>query len=897
MSRRTNATVARATIAALTLVAVLVGLPVALSTIVGWPLPHAVPAPSTVVKAIGDGYLPDRFIIDALAVALWALWAAFAVCVVIETVATARGRLSHKIPLSGLMQPIVANLIAAIALAIATAGIRAAVPPLPTVAAPAMALIATHDPVPSAALENPIVTTPETLPSYVVKPRDDLWSIAERHLGDPFRWKEIHALNRAIVRDPNLIQPGWIIALPADATALEGPPTPSHPAEPASQPPAEHLPTASTAPPQTAPTTTVTDASPAETAGPDTVPAAEPDDGGGLDLPSAVPIAAVGLVAMVSGSAVWRLDRARRIRRRRRRPGAPLPDSEPRLEAVELKLRAVAATDAVATADAINRHLGSILASFEPDERPHVRATRVGSRGVEILLDRPAPAPPDFLSEDNGRTWRLDPAVSIEDLRALGTGRAPAMPATVTIGGSPEGPVLVDLEECRSLQIVGDDNRVRAFLRGVTLELATAPWSVDVTVHSVNGTDPEPDDVSSVGDAAQAVAAVAAISRQSTAGDRRTGRLLPDGDPADPTVVVAWDAGDAAPIQAVMAPGAPVALVTTGPADTRLMIRADGSARLEPLGLDLHAVGIDDDLVDEAVALIEASEGDIIDLRDDSGDVPPGMGSAVETTMDAPGPPTATPLVHVRVLGPVEITGWATAPQRPKATELVTYIACHGRPVQQDRLRAALWVDGITDQTFKSAVSRSRRWLGVDETGEDHLRPVEDGRYQLGPAAWCDWQEFRRLCAVARRAADPDDAMAAYRAALELVRGDPFAEVPAQTYGWAWAEQLVSDIEVAVSDAAAALGELALEHDDADTAAWAASQGLLVCPGHEALYQVRMRAAGQAGDLDAVDQAFREATRAARADDPLDDVQPETRRLYLQLSEPDPMVRRARRDS
>ncbi len=897
MSRRTNATVARATIAALTLAAVVIGLPLALSTIVGWPLPHAVPAPKTVVKAIGDGYLPDRFIIDALAVALWALWAAFAVCVVVETVATARGRLSHSVPLGGVMQPIVANLIAAIALATATAGIRAAAPPLPTAAAPAMALIATHDAAQPAADETLTVTTTDPLPSYTVKPRDDLWSIADRHLGDPFRWKEIHALNRAIVRDPNLIQPGWILALPADATALDEPPAPSHPAEPPSQAPAEQLPTASTAPQQIAPTTTVTDAVPAETTRPETVPAAEPDDGGGLDLPSAVPIAAVGLAAMVAGSALWRLDRARRIRRRRRRTGAHLPDSEPRLEAVELKLRAVAATDAVATADAINRHLGTVLGRFEPHDRPHVRAMRIGSRGVEILLDRTTPAPSDFLSEDDGRTWRLDPAVTIDQLRALAADRAPAMPATVTIGGSPEGPVLVDLEECRSLQVIGDDSRVRAFLRGVILELATAPWSADVTVHSLKGTGSEPDGVITIGDAAQALAAVAAISRQSTTGDRRAGRLLQEGDPADPTVVVAWEGGDAAPLQAAMVAGAPVALVTTGPADTRLTIRADGTARLEPLGIDLHAVGIDDELVDEAIALIQANEGDVIDLREDGADGPPWTAPATDLAADEAAPRTVTPKVHVRLLGPVEITGWATAPQRPKATELVAYIACHDRPVPQDRLRAALWVEGITDPTFKSAVSRSRRWLGVDETGEDHLRPVEDGRYHLGPATWCDWTDFRRLCAAACRAAEPEDAMTAYRAALELVRGEPFAEVPAQTYGWAWAEQLVSAIEVAVSDAAAALGELALEHDDADTAAWAASQGLLVCPGHEALYQVRMRAAGQAGDLDGVDQAFREATRAARADDPLDDVQPETRQLYVQLSAPESLESRVRRDS
>ena len=54
---------------------------------------------------------------------------------------------------------------------------------------------------------------------------DCLWDIAERTLGDPLRYKEIFELNRDRVQpdgrrlvDADLIRPGWVLTMPADAT-------------------------------------------------------------------------------------------------------------------------------------------------------------------------------------------------------------------------------------------------------------------------------------------------------------------------------------------------------------------------------------------------------------------------------------------------------------------------------------------------------------------------------------------------------------------------------------------------------------------------------------------------------------------------------------------------------
>ena len=80
---------------------------------------------------------------------------------------------------------------------------------------------------------------------YTVQPGDNLWDIALTHLGNGEDWHQIYALNAGLPQPdgerlvlPSLIQPGWILRLPAPATAgapsgnghLTGPPAPVTPA-------------------------------------------------------------------------------------------------------------------------------------------------------------------------------------------------------------------------------------------------------------------------------------------------------------------------------------------------------------------------------------------------------------------------------------------------------------------------------------------------------------------------------------------------------------------------------------------------------------------------------------------------------------------------------------------
>ncbi|MDH4017108.1 MAG: hypothetical protein OEV20_07210, partial [Actinomycetota bacterium] len=53
---------------------------------------------------------------------------------------------------------------------------------------------------------------------HEVEAGDSLWTISERELGDPFRWPEVAEANKHLVDDPNVIEPSWVLRMPATVT-------------------------------------------------------------------------------------------------------------------------------------------------------------------------------------------------------------------------------------------------------------------------------------------------------------------------------------------------------------------------------------------------------------------------------------------------------------------------------------------------------------------------------------------------------------------------------------------------------------------------------------------------------------------------------------------------------
>ncbi len=57
-------------------------------------------------------------------------------------------------------------------------------------------------------------------PAYRVGERETISQIAERFLGRSSRWIEIYRLNQSVLKDPNKLKAGLILALPADAVEV-----------------------------------------------------------------------------------------------------------------------------------------------------------------------------------------------------------------------------------------------------------------------------------------------------------------------------------------------------------------------------------------------------------------------------------------------------------------------------------------------------------------------------------------------------------------------------------------------------------------------------------------------------------------------------------------------------
>lgn len=216
-----GADVARGMAAAAAILVLVGGVPWALSTFVGWPLPSSIPSWSEITTALGDTYIPDTFLAKALAVVCWLVWIELVASLLVEVVAVLRGRQAANVPLTGPVQRLVARLVAAVSLMVILVVTR---PDRPVQAVPVPLPVASADLVSSPAGPTEARGEPSGA-TYVVQRRDTLWGIAETCLGDPFRWVEIWERNQgrpqpdgAAMVDPDRIHPGWVLDLPRDAT-------------------------------------------------------------------------------------------------------------------------------------------------------------------------------------------------------------------------------------------------------------------------------------------------------------------------------------------------------------------------------------------------------------------------------------------------------------------------------------------------------------------------------------------------------------------------------------------------------------------------------------------------------------------------------------------------------
>ncbi len=312
---------------------------------------------------------------------------------------------------------------------------------------------------------------------YVVSPAEDapdsLFEIAEQFLGSGDRSPEIFELNVGreqpggrVVRDPDEIRDGWLLELPTDAQGdgVQTGPLPT--LDELNAPDAPQAPGA------------------ADSAS---------DSSGSL----AWWLLAGGVVSTLSALAAWFLLR-RRPSRDGRGDASTSAGSRRRLRLSRPWRASVAAAgpDGDAGIWTVDRALRVLAASCSASGRPvpGLYVVVVDGETIRLRLTGPDPSPPEgWTTADGARTWSAP--LHVLQAAAVDTGGPAPFPHLVSVGDSEHGRVLLDLARAQGvISLEGDPAAAVAVADGWCTELASAPWSGEVSVVRVGprGEDPPP---------------------------------------------------------------------------------------------------------------------------------------------------------------------------------------------------------------------------------------------------------------------------------------------------------------------------------------------------------------------------------------------------------------------
>jgi DNA-binding SARP family transcriptional activator len=813
-------------------------------------------------------------------------------------------------------------------------GTPGAVPPARALAA-TVSTVTTGAPTAGAASASapaPPAAAPAGYVAYTVAPYDSPWAIAEAHLGNGLRWTQIlDGQGRSLVDGQQVvaapwgpaiedtartIYPGQLLLLPPDAAGVPSPAAADQPPPPAAAPtpPPAAGPATSPVPPAPAPPTTVwtgtlpAGAEPA-TAGPVPGSAAGPAGGAPIELtaartsrPRSVEPAAAEAGSVEPGPAVPVRDlvlggalvasaglNVLALRRSRQAGAARRGERPPTLPATardtEARARAVADPG---PAQVAHRALAAVDSDLDRVGRPAPGITGLLLNGgeVELIVDRPAPPPPPWRADPAAQRWRR----AVASLPGADPAPPRPPPGLVPVGQrrGDGAHVLLNLDASPVTALVGDHARATALLHGVALSLAGLPWAGRAEVVLVGFGDvlarcrPHVHSVDSVRAAAADLRSAA--SPPAPGGSAREGAKVGAG--RTPTYVLArhLDRAEAQVLREVCRPDTAVRALVAGDAGTAdwLAIGPHG-LELPWLGEPIVPAGVGaadltslDDLLRLALAGPSAAPGDAARA--------PHPGRPDPDTAGAPEPPPpAEPAVGVQVLGPVEITGLAGDFRRPQAREALVYLAMRRSGAAEHELDGALWPErqAVKATTRDPVVSAARSAAGGPARLPYAQGQGPDKRYRVTDQVGTDWDRFRRLHQRGRAARDS----AALVAALDLVRGRPFADVLAGPgFGWLHLEGHLHAIEADVVDAADLAAELLLSAGDARRARWAAAQGLAASPYSERLWTRLMAVADALGEAQEVERILAEMDRRLDLGGDFAQLHPDTLAAYRRYS-------------
>ena len=730
--------------------------------------------------------------------------------------------------------------------------------------------------------------------AYTVEPGDTLWDIAATHLGDGDRYPEIVELNLGVTQpdgatldDPDLVRPGWTLALPVadpvptaapdDTLAQRPEPAPQTDDTEATPPVGTAYPNSSdsssavvTAPAPPHETAATPAPAPDQEAAPPAEDTAETTGTAQTEFPG--PLLA-GLTALAAAGVTGEIARRRHLRHRRRRTGErlPMPAAGTPTAETERTLRRTQSPLSIARLRAALAHLASSARATGQDQPP-LAALVLARDTLTAHLTEPTdpPAPWTAISP---ATWQA----TVADLADLDTPDDPdapePYPALVTVGHAADAVVLVNLEAAGIFTVAGPDELTAPVLRAVVAELVTSELTGRIGLATGRAFSPlaavcdasrlqvvdGPPGADHPGRTRQVRAALAETGADDTL-QARSDRTADD--TWLPVVYVATPDDPAPTTPAEPWSGSVLLTADTEPAgDWHLDVADLATGTLQPLGLAVAPQHLTDPQLATLIEALDAAGPATTAAAAATTAPDPGTEAAAEAdapeyaaalaalasprgvvraTAPAPddadsrGPDDLQPL-RINILGPVEVTGvMADGPLGDKQVELLAYIALHGKATAH-QLDDALWpgrrVDRLTRNSF---IYRTRSHVGRAQF------PVkEHDHYALGEHVRTDWDDFTRLAHRGLRAGRAGGAD--LRAALDLVRDRPFLGIDPRTY--TWADALIQEITTAVADVAHCLAALLADTGDHLAAARAAAIGLLVEPTSDQLHQDALDAA------------------------------------------------------